>query len=826
MKTIIFCSIVLLLGTFLPLNFSFAVIGGSCPVPPCSEPAPAPPEEPPCTPGPTTCSTEVSAPFRCDDFAVYKCSNNFCGKASGAMEQGVEWYTCQTTTENCSNGCDSSSSSATEHISGPDGPDQIQSYGQVGEYQVCPAEFNDWGETPPTPTCSGSCYLPPILKSLDDDSLSPKNISENSKYKLPINFGWEDNVEKEIVKAPNFCTVGSYEFNIPEPPLSEIIPNTRYDQLVTTSDSAYKLECQLKSNLDYQWQVRACLDSGGTDCGEWSDTSNFSTNLAPELVGPYDPDWQGAAQEGSTPTPVFLDWCDVKEANSLLLKIYILQGGEKICHPSLLSTKDGQAFCDSWIIRGKRRDPEQLEKKIFSDFTDEDMYFFTGDTNYGWEIATCTDNSGLECKDFSQQWTFTTKEKESLETFLISPPNDPLGQKPVGLSLVLDWRKDPGINSWRYKIDSKEEFSNVSGSRSLDYPELSLNSFYQWQVLSCTDYEGKKCQETWSETYTFKTTGQPPELIYPAAGATDIPIAVDFDWQDVPGAKSYIISIQGEGLDMNKTLNESDFSVDFPEFPIKQETNYTWQIKTCAKDNGQVCGAYSSPQGFRTFRIAPPSKPLYPQNGGMLFTDEHFLSWEKVTGAKAYQYETKLLAASAEEQSQTCSVPPLRTVLASSDYIELGCLGQYQWQARSCFDSQCQETSNWSSPWTFTFLEGGSGTAGLVPCGRATDNPKTPWSEREPCQIKHLFLLVQIIIDFLLIKIMPVIIVLLTVTTAVVLYTPFSQMVTMAQIRSLWKSAGIGLALILFAWVIVNLLLKFAGYNIGVFGNWYQLPSL
>ena len=47
---------------------------------------------------------------------------------------------------------------------------------------------------------------------------------------------------------------------------------------------------------------------------------------------------------------------------------------------------------------------------------------------------------------------------------------------------------------------------------------------------------------------------------------------------------------------------------------------------------------------------------------------------------------------------------------------------------------------------------------------------------------------------------------------------------TMARVISLWKATGIGLGIVFFAWTIVNILLKLTGFNIGIFGNWYQIP--
>ena len=797
--------------------------------PPCEPPLP-----PECIPGPVQTSFSVSGPFRCDDFAVYECANNACGKAGGAMKQGTEWYVCQTTTESWSDGCDSGSSGQTDRISGPHGPDQIKAFGEVNDYQICPAIYNSWGTNPPTPECSGSCYPAPNLKTLDDASLLPKNVSSTSQYKLPINFGWKDNVEKEVAKAPNFCTVGSYEFNITDPPLSKIVKDT---QLQRSEDPAYKLKCQLKSDTAYQWRARACLDAGGTDCGEWPKNQNFNTSLSPESVSPYDPDWEGSTGAKNITLPVTLDWCDVKDAGSYRFRVYVIEGGKKICHPDLLSTSGGEEICDSWLLRKTRRDPEQAERTLYSDFLDENMDFFTKNTEYAWQTTVCDEN-GLDCKINSQLWTFSTKEVPLDVSFLVAPTNDPTGKTPVGLPSALDWNDKPGVNSFIYEVvpasggQKISESTNVSQSKPFDFPRLSLNTLYKWKVKSCWDYESKKCEPNFSEEWYFKTTGQAPSPTYPASGEQKVGIPVNFTWENVPGAESYILKISGDGLNLEKTLDKPGFSLDFPEYPVRQETDYSWQIKTCAWDEGKTCGQYSNSQIFKTFRLPPPQNPS-PENNGQFFTGDKYISWENVPGAKAYQYQIKYLSLAEKETDETCSALAGKDVFeqpkfapANSDFTELKCLGEYQWQARSCLDNNCQETSNWSSSWSFSFLEASerAGEGGLVPCGRETNNPKTPWNEREPCQIKHLFLSIKIIIDFLLFRVIPIILVLLTIATGVIFYTSLGEIMTMARVISLWKAAGIGLIIVFFAWTIVNIFLHLIGYNIGIFGNWYQLP--
>ncbi|MFH1097992.1 MAG: hypothetical protein V1749_10920, partial [Candidatus Desantisbacteria bacterium] len=105
-----------------------------------------------------------------------------------------------------------------------------------------------------------------------------------------------------------------------------------------------------------------------------------------------------------------------------------------------------------------------------------------------------------------------------------------------------------------------------------------------------------------------------------------------------PGAKSYVLKVSGDGLTEEIIIDDkSEFSLDFPEFNVRQEKNYSWQVKTCAWKDGQVCGRFSSAQSFKTFRLPSPQNP-FPENNGQLSTDEKYISWQKVPKAKAYQY--------------------------------------------------------------------------------------------------------------------------------------------------------------------------------------------
>jgi hypothetical protein len=754
-------------------------------------------EEYVCVPGGVSCSQ--SPPYRCNEFIVYKCANNLCGREGGDMEQGIKWYEC--VDWSCSDGCDSWS--GTDVVGGPYGPDQIQSYGEVPEYQTCPPQYNEWSTNPPVPECLGSCYPAPEPKPLNDDYLLPKNTADGEgKYKLPINFGWEDNIEKEVIKEPNFCTVGSYEFNIPDPSLTEVVPNTQYDQLVTTSDAFYKLQCQLKSDSGYQWKVRACLDGDGEDCGDWSGSQNFNTSLAPEPISPYDSDWTGE-ELAENAFPV-LKWCPIEEAGSYFLEVYREEGeGKKL----LLSERTTTPLYDDDI-------GWQEIKKGFS---------------YWWQVLWCPeiDTPTEECSPFSQLWGLISGEELLMATNL-----SPKDGSAVNLSTILAWEgarhaaaywvnfQGNGLNE-NFRVPRVEEGKSNLPLKEIWEENLKLDTLYYWQVATCSKTE---CGD-WSEIITLRTTGALPTNVKlePSNESGEISFPFTISWDDMPGAASY--AIKAPDINLSETLLKPEKILYFePPYP-QQGGTYAVSIKTCADEEGKVCGEATQTQ-FTVASLKPPVL-TQPKTGEPESIPSIHAKWHEVFGANAYEHQLTYTTAEPEETAECKSLVGSVTKGTSpspSATISALCAGQYSLQVRGCIDEACQKDpglGQWSSPLTFAVKEGAVG--GLIPCGRPANNPNTPWDDREPCEIKHLFLLIKVILDFLLFRLVPIALVVLALYSGIMFYLSLGGVKALTQVISLWKSVGLGLIITFFAWTMVNVFLKLIGYQIGIFGNWYEL---
>lgn len=114
---------------------------------------------------------------------------------------------------------------------------------------------------------------------------------------------------------------------------------------------------------------------------------------------------------------------------------------------------------------------------------------------------------------------------------------------------------------------------------------------------------------------------------------------------------------------------------------------------------------------------------------------------------------------------------------------------------------------------------------GLIPCATETNNPETPWDDTKPCGLNHIVLLIKLLIDFILLKATPIILVLMVVYTGVIFYfsPAFGGPDAIAKVKSLWRSVVVGLLILLLSWTFINLLLGLLGYDINIFGRWEEI---
>jgi len=120
---------------------------------------------------------------------------------------------------------------------------------------------------------------------------------------------------------------------------------------------------------------------------------------------------------------------------------------------------------------------------------------------------------------------------------------------------------------------------------------------------------------------------------------------------------------------------------------------------------------------------------------------------------------------------------------------------------------------------------GAPGRYGLLPCGAIIDDPTTSWHETDSCELKHLFLLLQNLLNFALWKLVPLIIAVLVVATGAVFFFQFGGPGVLTKVRTIWSMVGKGVLILLFSWLFLNFLLGVLDFNINIFGRWYEISG-
>lgn len=692
-----------------------------------------------------------------------------------------------------------------------------------------------WSPSVPTCDCDGKCLEVPK---------NPTPADGVQDLELPTNL-----VDSEHVNKVNWDDVlGWLAANGPRSYRIRVV-NTNY-QAVEGQSIAELPPCTFQSHTTNHWQVQACCTSDGQNCGTPSDWE-FETTLPPELVSPEDPDWDGPeyAEPNWNPAEKFqvhFDWCSVPGAQSYYMRAYkaVIEGGEK------------HLYCPAIACPAVIEDGMSVPASVSEAFVDFNLDAFTKQTHYDWEIAACLQDDGRQCgetcpansqwdhscTEYSQRWSlFGSIGLKKVE--LLAPPDGAV----VNKLDVLSWEHVDGAKSYIYEISGKRDMVRSDYISLKDIWEkygIKLVTNYSWRVKACWDDKGLECQEdTWSDLWRFRTTGDPPTFNAsdsgPPDGAQDILIPATLNWDDMPGAASYNFKLTSTFTGFRPIVREdlmsryeSEIELNYPDLLSShlepyQLARYVWEIQTCADLDGQICGNWSG-RSFSTVFLVAPTDPV-PVSDGKNYPPGS-VAWAKVRGAHFYQYKMIYAATAPEEVSGRCQGLVGQTVVDNKivpfrgDIAEINCLGTYNWQVKACLDLECKDYGPWSVVWSFTLLSSAperiTGLGGLVPCGRRNDDPETPYDEREACEIKHIFILIQSGLNFALWRLLFPVVVIMLMTTGVMTYFAFGGPTILAQARSLLKLVAVGVAVAFFAWTMITWVLNFWG----VTTPWWNIP--
>ncbi|MBI2123700.1 MAG: hypothetical protein HYU04_00385 [Candidatus Wildermuthbacteria bacterium] len=562
-----------------------------------------------------------------------------------------------------------------------------------------------------------------------------------------------------------------------------------------------------------------------------------------------------------------LPWFARLGVNFLLGKMGV--GKEAITCPYALGYEtEGEQGCISLPVN-------KGENQILPlSYADEEC-LFTKDTKYEWQIASCLGENGSFCGAYSDKTSFTTNDTyNGTPGFVIPAPilqapfydlENPAAIPPVvAPQNFLSWEGHKCSHIYKVIITRENDGKKIEavemGSIGLDSEAVqeiwnALDSVYTWQVKPCFMGDGQDitCEETVSRAWKFRTTGAFPTPQEPN-DTTTVKIPVLLRWKQTDPATAYAYEIsknaatKTDGSFQNATkkgvATQEQAELFYEKNVMEPGAQYWWHVKTCVDEKGEKCGPWSSALQFSTFSLIAPSTPTPPNGEQLVLTDP--VSWNKTDAANAYQYHLEYACRDAKETSSACKAYETTTkacpdetlhavieqeaTVSSNSFTLPYCMGKYTWAVRSCLNNDCSgpaETrsgfSNNSIPWTLRAVQPPPTGVGLVPCGKLTNEPATPYDETDSCQPKHILLLLQNLLDFILWKISLFVLLVLAVMTGATSYFSLGGPNALARIKTVFKSFFVGFLLLMFAWMLVNIILMLLGFQPEFFGRWWEI---
>lgn len=307
---------------------------------------------------------------------------------------------------------------------------------------------------------------------------------------------------------------------------------------------------QLQNNLRYYWRVNATNIAG---TGPWSAVFNFTTVLgmpaAPTLLLPLN------NATGVSLTPL-LDWVEDISATN-----YQVQISQDSTFSSALWDTTGFAVSQVTVRAGL--------------LTNVQLYF--------WRVRT---TNPVGTGPWSAPYRFTTLLAPPGAPQLVDPPNNAID---ISTTPMLNWDSVQYSSTFRVQLSTDSTFATtLINSGGLTFSQynvpggiLSNNTTYFWRVNASNSAGTGPYSAVWK----FRTITSPPvaapTLLAPPNGATNQPLTLTLDWNDVFGTSGYKVLMSTDSLFntfiLDSTVTASQFSV--PAGLLSGSSVYYWRVR-------------------------------------------------------------------------------------------------------------------------------------------------------------------------------------------------------------------------------------------------------
>jgi|GEM_PF-1914093 len=188
---------------------------------------------------------------------------------------------------------------------------------------------------------------------------------------------------------------------------------------------------------------------------------------------------------------------------------------------------------------------------------------------------------------------------------------------------------------------------------------------------------------------------QPPTLIGPLNGATNLPPSTLLSWIMSSGATSYTLQVSKDNLFSSYFINQSGIINTSQQISgLDYSTTYFWRVNAA---NIFGTSDWSPVRSFAT-QPPPPQPPLLssPANGAINLSCSTLLLWNVSIGATSYTLQV------STSNTFSSFVFYLPTIFSTSQQLALDYYTTYYWRVSA---SNNNGTSDWSSVWSFTTQE-------------------------------------------------------------------------------------------------------------------------
>jgi len=427
----------------------------------------------------------------------------------------------------------------------------------------------------------------------------------------------------------------------------------------TTENTSRAITVTLDGTTNYFWRVRAINEGQVSD---WANYRGFTTEYiglpVPTLTSPAN----NATSVNNSPT---LNWNSVSGATAYRVQI-----------------STNQNFTSFTVNTTSNN----------TNYAANNLGYFT---SYYWRIRAV---NSTDSSNFSQVWTFKTKDQPLAQVNLSSPNNNATA---VSLNPTLSWTALNGATNYDIQVSTSINFSsfvvNQTGVTATSYNLTSLNTFteYYWRV------RGKNNTETgaWSDGWKFRTVSQPlglPTLTNPANNATSVATNPTMQWSSVSGATHYDIQVSTNSNFSSTVINQQNLTAtSYSASGLQNSTQYYWRVRA---KNSEQTGDWTSGFNFTTI-VAPPQTPTLtsPANNSEDVATNVTVSWNTVQNATSYKLQI------ADNNGFTNPLVDVANITATEYQTSgLGRSSEYFWRVRAV---NAGGESAWSSVWSFETME-------------------------------------------------------------------------------------------------------------------------